>query len=479
MKQTLLQRSWLLLLAFSLTVFSCQPNKDEGIEATSQVDIARYSADGFNQRTLPCIKYNAEIPIRWNEFYLKVSRFAPGYRPPASARALAYMGLAAWEASVPGHPANKSLARHHFKISIPVPASGSPYHWPTAVNAAYYQCFKYFFPHIKPELITEMGKTYADLKNLAIWQGIPHQAITNSDNFGKAVADAIIAWEKTDKEGYDAYKNPQPVDYAPPVGNFLWKPTPPDFSRAMFPTWGKCRTFAITQADKTGLPPSHYVGSLGSNTFMNQTREVYNRTNAAINGRNFEDKWIAEFWSDDIYELTFEPAARIISIGNQCLRQRGFGFWDAIELYAKTGLALSDNAVAVWHTKYIYNVERPVSTINRLIDAKWKPLLNNPIAKLNGVTPPFPAYPSGHSSFGGVNEVVFVNVLGDFGFVDFSHLGRTEFISKPRYFSSFRQAAEENAASRIPLGVHFRMDCEEGLRMGRQAARRVVNLPWH
>jgi hypothetical protein len=479
MKQMLMQKSWLLLLACSLTILGCQPDKEEGNEAAGEVDIARYTSDGINQRWLPYIRYDANIPIRWNEFYLKVSRFAPGYRPPASARALAYMGLAAWEASVPGRAENKSLARHVYKISMPVPASGSQYHWPTAVNAAYYHCFKYFFPHIKADLKAEIETIYAELRNQTAWRGVPAQAINNSVNYGKAVAEAIIAYEKTDVAGYEAYKNPQPTDYTPPVGNFLWKPTPPDFSKAMFPYWGKVRTFAINQAEKTGLPPSNYVGALGSNAFMTQTREVYNRTNAAIQGKNFEDKWMAEFWSDDIYELTFEPAARILSLGNQCLRSRGFGFWDAVELYAKMGLALSDNAVAVWNTKYTYNIERPVSTITRTIDPNWRPLLNNPIAKINGITPPFPAYPSGHSSFGAVGEIVCVNVMGDFGFTDFSHLGRTEFVSMPRYYKNFRQSAEENAFSRIPLGVHFRMDCEEGLRMGRVAARKVVNLPWH
>jgi hypothetical protein len=479
MKQMLMRQSWLVLLAFSLTIFGCKTEKEEGLEATGEVDIARYSTDGVNQRWLPCINYNAEIPIRWNEFYLKVSRFAPGYRPPASARALAYMGLAAWEASLPGRSENKSLARQVYRLSMPVPASGSPYHWPTAVNAAYYTMFKYFFPHINAELKAEIEKTFTDLKNQAVWRGVSANAINNSVNYGTAVANVIIAWEKTDVAGFEAYKNPQPADYTPPAGNFLWKPTPPDFSRALFPRWGKVRTFAISQAEKTGLPPSHYVGSLGSAAFVAQTREVYNRTNAAIQGKNFEDKWIAEFWSDDIFELTFEPAARIMAINNQCLRARGFGFWTAVELYAKTGLALSDNAIAVWNTKFTYNIERPVSTINRTIDPNWRPLLNNPIAKVNGVTPPFPAYPSGHSSFGGVGEVVCVDVIGDFGFVDFSHAGRTEFIGIPRYFRNFKQAAEENAISRIPLGVHFRMDCDEGLRMGRQAARKVVNLPWH
>ena len=67
---------------------------------------------------------------------------------------------------------------------------------------------------------------------------------------------------------------------------------------------------------------------------------------------------------------------------------------------------------------------------------------------------------------------------GTYSFTDLSHLGRTEFISRPRFYTSFKQMADEDAMSRIPLGVHFRMDCTEGVRLGELAAKRVLELPW-
>ena len=67
---------------------------------------------------------------------------------------------------------------------------------------------------------------------------------------------------------------------------------------------------------------------------------------------------------------------------------------------------------------------------------------------------------------------------GNYAFTDLSHLGRTEFISRPRFYTSFKQMADEDAMSRIPLGVHFRMDCTEGVRLGELAATRVLELPW-
>ncbi len=49
---------------------------------------------------------------------------------------------------------------------------------------------------------------------------------------------------------------------------------------------------------------------------------------------------------------------------------------------------------------------------------------------------------------------------------DRSHDGRQEFRVRPRHFRSFREMSLENSLSRILLGVHFRIDCEEGLRLG-------------
>ena len=40
-------------------------------------------------------------------------------------------------------------------------------------------------------------------------------------------------------------------------------------------------------------------------------------------------------------------------------------------------------------------------------------------------------------------------------------------------------AGDENAISRVLLGVHFRMDCDAGVELGRQVASRILTkIPW-
>jgi hypothetical protein len=58
------------------------------------------------------------------------------------------------------------------------------------------------------------------------------------------------------------------------------------------------------------------------------------------------------------------------------------------------------------------------------------------------------------------------------------HEGRIEFIGTPRSFNNFYNMAYENAYSCIPLGVHYRMDCEKGLRIGYAIGKKINAFGW-
>jgi membrane-associated phospholipid phosphatase len=191
---------------------------------------------------------------------------------------------------------------------------------------------------------------------------------------------------------------------------------------------------------------------------------------------SYEDAWIAEFWGDDIFELTCEPAGRWISVANQAAQLYQINLETAVELYAKLGMALCDGGIITWHNKYEYNVLRPSDYIQHVIDPNWQSHL---LTLHDCINPPFPAYPSGHATFGAAAAGIFNSFFGyQVSFTDYSHADRQEFNGTPRSFSSWNQMADENAYSRLPLGVHFQMDADAGLSIGYQAAYRVNNLPW-
>jgi membrane-associated phospholipid phosphatase len=190
-------------------------------------------------------------------------------------------------------------------------------------------------------------------------------------------------------------------------------------------------------------------------------------------------EWIGEFWSDDLVDLTFSPGPRWVAIGNQIIENEGVNLEVALEAYAKTGMALSDAAVGAWQSKYYYNVERPDTYIKNFIDPTYKPNLVNPLNGWEGFTPPFPAYPSGHSTMGAAGAEALASVFGyAYSMTDNCHLGRVEFEGTPRTFGSLYEMALENAWSRVLLGVHWRMDCDEGVRYGTVIGRKVNALPW-
>jgi hypothetical protein len=239
------------------------------------------------------------------------------------------------------------------------------------------------------------------------------------------------------------------------------------------------------------LPYSEAPGSF----FRSQAEEVYNTVNFINDNPTdsyaYEQKWIGEFWSDDLLEVTFSPPVRLLAIADQLVAKEDVNLGDAAELYAKLGMALHDNGVAIWKAKYVHNVERPASYIRRVLGttdaraANWVSNLNHPYTGVQGITPAFPAYPSGHSGFGGAGSKILSSYFefnakhpGTYTFTDHCHMNRVDFLGTPRTYNSIEDSGVENALSRIPLGVHFRMDCDEGLRMGRRAAQRVLELPW-
>lgn len=421
--------------------------------------------------------YDSEASVAWNEVYLQVERYATGYRPCPAPRSLAYMGLAAYEACVTGMPDNNSMASLYPGLSVPKVESGRQYHWPTVVNAVYGLMMPRFFSTATEDLQLKMTSVENTLN--AKYQGqVDADVYLRSEEYGKQVGEAFLEWEKTDIVGHDAYKDPWGnYDWEAAYGGVpgRWQPTTPGPGKPMYPYWGDVRTFVITKGERLCKPPIPYSEDPKS-AFYAQAIEVYNNSNPA---QTYELKWIGEFWSDDLVDLTFSPGPRWIAIATQAISNEKANLDLALECYAKTGMALADASIACWYSKYYWNIERPDNYIRRLIDNNWTSTLNNPVTGDKGFTPPFPAFPSGHSMMGGAGAVAIESVFGsNYEMTDICHQGRTDFIGTPRTFESIGDMATENAISRIWLGVHFRMDSEVGLDFGRTIGRKVTKLNW-
>jgi Domain of unknown function DUF11/Secretion system C-terminal sorting domain/PAP2 superfamily/HYR domain len=444
-----------------------------------------FGSSPLDGQNTPASAFDSKIVREWNTLFLDLERFAPGFRPCPAGTAAGYLGLSLYEAIVPGIPDFQSQSVHLSGLNLPAPpAANLAIHWPSAANESYAYIMTRFFGYLS----TSQPANFAKIENLRLnWKSklattAAAAAITAGENRGKTVAQAVWNWLETDLVVKNGWLNAQPANYLPPIGQGLWQPTAPDFSKAVFPFYGNARCFALPENEKTCNPPPIY-GEINGNKWRVDAEEVFNNVNTIrSNGAGAAElKALGEFWSDDLLNLTFSPPMRLIAIANQIGREQQLNLAEAAEFYAKLGLSMHDVAVATWKSKYIYNIERPISYIRRVLPnaTNWLSALDNPLTGAVGITPAFPAYPSGHSGFGGVTDGVFTAFFGEnFQFIDSSHLGRTEFYSTPTPYPSFKSAGEANAYSRIPLGVHFRFDCDEGLRLGRLAAQRVIEMPW-
>lgn len=411
-----------------------------------------------------------ELVSDWTSLLLELERYATGMRPNASARALAYIYLASYETALPSMGGYVSNADRLRGLQIDRDNFDSAIHPALALNACFAAAIDHFLftlPFEQRERISALESEKKDLLS----QGETEASISSAEAWGRYVAARVIRYSQTDEAAEEQILDPQPSDYEPPTGAGFWTYSA-EPERALFPYWGEVRTFVVSPSRTTTVAPIAYSTTPGS-PYREQMEEVYEVNNEA-RADDGEQLWIAEFWSDDVENLMFSPPARQVSIANQLLEQYSLSLAESLTLLAKLGFALNDAAVATWKYKYQHMVMRPNVYIHEYIDPAFQTNLYRLVYWPN---PSFPGYPSGHSSFASAAGGVFIETFGNAtNFTDRSHEGRTEFRGTPRSFTSFAQMAEENAFSRIPLGVHIRMDCTEGLRLGYEIADAVNSL---
>jgi hypothetical protein len=145
-----------------------------------------------------------------------------------------------------------------------------------------------------------------------------------------------------------------------------------------------------------------------------------------------------------------------------CLKNKS-SLVESMEAYSRVAISLVDGFIACWDEKYRSRLIRPETYINQYIDENWVPLLQ---------TPPFPEYTSGHSVISSASAVALTSLFGDnYSFSDSTEI---EFGLTARKFTSFVQASEEAAISRMYGGIHYRPACQNGLVQGSTLGNFIV-----
>jgi PAP2 superfamily protein len=409
-----------------------------------------------SSKPLPASGFGPEVATAWFDLALDLVKETPGFSPPVASRAFGFAGVTLYEALVPGMPGYRSLAGQLNDLGdIPVPADPA-HHWPTVANAALAAILRSLFPTATSQnkaAMDALEETFAQSFRMTAPPGIFRRSVDR----GRSVAAHIFEWSKIDG-GHEGYLHNFPA-FTPPVGPGLWVPTPPGFLSALQPFWGSNRPFALASGGECDPGPPLAYSEDFSSAFFSETLECYE----VVTNLSPEQRAIALFWSDDP-GITCTPPGHSISILTQVVKDREFALDMAAEAYAKVGIAVADAFISCWNTKYRYNLLRPVTYIRRLIDPRWSSLL---------VTPPFPEFTSGHSVQSAASAQVLTDLFGPLAFTDHTHDDRG---LASRAFSSFFEAAEEAALSRLYGGIHFRTAIALGLEQGRCIGREVGNL---
>lgn len=383
------------------------------------------------------------------------------FAPPNASRIYAYACVAAYEAMRSEEQYPTLAGKLNELQSFPKPALDKQYTPNIASCVAMYTVAKKLVFNAK--LIAELEEKYVGQLKA---QGIEAANLKHSLDYGRAVGQHILDWAS--KDGY-LQRNANAY-YMVKKTPGLWQLTPPDYTDAVEPNWGKIRPFVLKKAAQfRPIPPLAFNAHAGS-PFYQEAAEVYQTWKAL----SAEQSAIAQFWDCNpnvsttaghvfYFQQKLTPGGHWLHIAAGLAEEKKLPNAATAQLLATLAVGIADAFISCWEAKYTYQYIRPVTFIQENIDPEFTPIL---------YTPPFPEYPSGHSMVSGAASSILSHFLGqNFAFTD-----RTEvnFGQKPRSFQSFTAAAEEASISRLYGGIHFKSALTQGLKQGQQLGNFVL-----
>jgi hypothetical protein len=314
---------------------------------------------------------------------------------------------------------------------------------------------------------------------------------------GRRAASAILA--RVASDGSDHPEPQMGTEFLPHEEPGWWRQDPISLSPiALGAHWGEVVPLVLRRGDQFRTPPPPPLDSALYATAFDEVKALGGDGITTPTVRTPEQSQIGTYWAYDGTPSLCAPPRLYNQIALVIADRMGTREVEVARLLALVNVAMSDSGIAIWESKFYYQVWRPVTGI-READAGTGPTgagdgndatvgdptfspLGAPASNLTGpnFTPPFPAYPSGHAGFGAALFQTLRNFYGRdairFTFVSDELNGETvdnQGIVRPlvpRTFTSLSQAEEENGQSRIYLGIHWSFDKTEGITQGRRVA---------
>lgn len=269
---------------------------------------------------------------------------------------------------------------------------------------------------------------------------------------GATAARAIIELRKDDGSAPPEFH--VPASAAP--GEWQVTPSCPA-GGGILKQWRNLRPFSIESSDQFRSPPPP---SLKSKRYARDYREVQRvgRIDSAYRPQDRAD--VARFYAATPPVVIFNTAAAQVAV------EQRRSLSENARALALIDMAISDAFVAIFDTKYHYNLWRPETAI-RGGDVDGNPLTHaDPDFMPFIVAPCFPSYGSAHASGSGAAREVLERLYGP------RHhaitLSNSAVAGVVLQYDTFKQITDDIDDARIFGGIHFRFDQEGGARLGRQ-----------
>jgi MYXO-CTERM domain-containing protein len=407
---------------------------------------------------------HADLVTDWNGTAVTLARDNLVNQPNPASRAVTIAHLAAYDAVV---SITKTHEPYHAQLEPTLPASTD-----AAAAQAFHDALVVLFPNVESALDDQLEATLAEIPD-----GVAKE---NGIAVGQQAATDIVELRQSD--GADA---PQSYPGSSDIG--AWRPTPTALTAASFPEWAMVTPFALESPDQFRPPAPPALTSGAYAVAYTEVKLLGKKTGSA---RTTEQTGIANFWAVQTH-IPFNAIARSLT------KKNALPTAESVRLFALLNLAIADSRIAAWDAKYEHGFWRPITAIQNIdpepdaaaggggaggasepiepgeyddgnpdtiADPTWAPLLT---------TPNHPEYVSGHSATGAAAASVLAHYFGDA--TSFTVGSDTSVpLGETRSFTSFWDAAEQNAESRVYGGIHFRFSNDAGLALGVEVGNHVV-----
>ena len=456
------------------------------------------------------------IVTQWNDVAIQAVRDT-GFAPTKTARALAILNTCMYDAWA---TYDSQAKRTQLNISRITNSSnvGQSQSQTEAMSYAAYECLVDLFPgkdltaYVDPTQDSDFYDLLTTLVNTAKYS----HGVSTPAGVGHAAASAVLGYRYDDGSNQhgNVFKQCEPreqvttpySDYtcytpqnAPLTVNTTstfdrhfnpdhWQPlivgsnAPQGF---LTPQWRLVTPYALSSGDQlrnTLEGPAPYP----SEAYEKQAQEILN---FSLN-LNDQRKAIVEYWMNGPKSET--PPGHWVLFAKFISDRDGNDLNKDIKMYFALTNAMLDASIAAWDAKFAFDYVRPISAIRFLFNGQTIHYWNGttdagnwmPYQTSNVVTPAFPEYVSGHSTFSFAAAETLKLFTGSDKFDNEVTIPAGSSSVEPDkevpsndiklHWNTFTAAATEAGISRRYGGIHFK----DGDLQGRKLGKAIADIAW-